>query len=300
MIMIVGFRWSSDDSFTALKQPLKIHVRVYGWKWKSASYQHNYIALIFRLCLCFEVWLLAKILWHFTVAAGKTSPKSVLLVGTGFSMRFNWFLGFHSLSWSAGLIIMGLKLRRHLCGYCSYCISSNKNFLSTTSQILGFLWVWGLGNKPSCQALVAFYRCNCFTVRPKWGFHPSIFCSYPVLDRRASSLSRDARTCDMNVITLSSTCPWNLPWSTSCSVPIQAPHYFNPQPALLSVKQMLLMLTFRLSWGVTKPGLYRLAVVRSGIVTYQHICWDGVKIGTFLCSKHINVVWLRTKGLVPV
>lgn len=125
--------------------------------------------------------------------------------------------------------------------------------------------------------------------------HPSIFCPYPVLDRRASSLSRDARTCDMNVITLSSTCPWNLPWSTSCSVPIQAPHYFNPQPALLSVKQMLLMLTFRLSWGVTKPGLYRLAVVRSGIVTYQRICWDGVKIGTFLCSKHINVVWLAQK-----
>lgn len=214
MIMIVGFRWSSDDSFTALKQPLKIHVRVYGWKWKSASYQRNYLALIFRLCFCFEVWLLAKILWHFTVAAGKTSPKRVLLVGTGFSMRFNWFLGFHSLSSSAGLIIMGLKLTRHLCGYCSYCISSNKNFLSTTSQILGFLGVWGLGNKPSCQALVACYRCNCFTVRPKRGFHPFIFCPCPVLDRRASSLSRDGQTCDMNVITLlgifpslSSTCP---------------------------------------------------------------------------------------------
>lgn len=158
---------------------------------------------------------------------------------------------------------------------------------------------WGTNHPVN---LVASYHCNIFTVRPKWGFHPSIFCPYPVLDRRASSLSRDAWTCDMNVITLSSTCPWNLPLSTSCCVPIQAPHYFNPQPALLSVKQLLLMLTFRLSWGVSKPGscLYRLAVVRSGIVTYQHTCWDGVKIGTFLCSKHINVVWLRTKGLVPV
>lgn len=41
----------------------------------SVSYQHNYFSLSFRLCFCFEVWLLAKFQWRFFWLLRKTLQK---------------------------------------------------------------------------------------------------------------------------------------------------------------------------------------------------------------------------------